>query len=483
MKRILLLVLVTLAAISGHVHAQSGVAGQSANIFNSMTNTTDPKVVMGARRGVITGGSFQMKNRMMDVQLISMNAPNVTGGCGGIDAFMGSFSFISKDQIVAALRSIASAAVGYAFKLALQSMCPSCEKIMGEMQNMMNNVTMNNINSCEVGQSIINAGGDDSIAHGIESMGAPVRTWLGQADDYQASKNLNKSTTPLGSLANQSPQIFDQVIPGNVVWRALMSQGVGTWVGQQNDQMLEDIMSLTGTIIVCMPDAAQSECSVAGATGSRVGQQGSLIQYRQPPTMTIKELVEGTDGSRMIKRIQCVGQHPHEVNGCNRIIVQDYSNYEGLRTKLMKVFLGDGSEGSGMLDQVYLGQRAPTTQEQALMTGGGQYTQLAISLAMKSPAAAKRFVAQFGDLIAAELAREIVFINIDSALTAVAQQTSGDTGPIRQLLQESLQRNQEELSLYYDNAKSKSAVINYWSEIQHALEKRDPVQRPVGAVN
>jgi conjugative transfer pilus assembly protein TraH len=466
-------------------HAQSGVAQQSNNVFNSMTNVTDPKMVMGARRGVITGGGITVKNRMMNVNLIAMNAPTVTAGCGGIDAFMGSFSFISKDSLVAALRSIASAAVGYAFKLALQSMCPSCEKIMGEMQNMMNNVTMNNINSCEVGQAIVNAGGDNSIASSIDRMGAPARSWLGQTDDSFSAKNQNKTNTPVRDLASKSPQVFDQMISGNVIWRMLKAQSVGSWLGQQDDTTLEDVMSLTGTIIVCMPqtDASSPECAVAGAAGQRVGQDGVMVQYRQPAVISLKDLVEGTDSAKGVKRIRCVGTDPHGLTGCNKIVVEEYSSYEGLRAKVLKIMLGDGSSGNGLIDALATGSRAPTAQEEALITGGGQYAQIAINLAERSPTAAKQFATTFADLIAAELAQWLIVVDIDAALTAVAQRTNGDTGPARDLLREAIVRNNNELQNYYESAKSKSGVLDYFRAIGATLERRDVTQRPVGAIN
>ncbi|KZC39863.1 hypothetical protein RHOFW510R12_01055 [Rhodanobacter sp. FW510-R12] len=464
-----------------------GVAKQSKNIFDSMTNTTDPKVVMGARRGVITGGSFVAKNRMMNVQLLSMNAPSVSVGCGGIDAFMGSFSFISKQQVVQALRSIASAAVGYAFKLALASMCPSCEKMMATMQDTMNSLTSSNINSCEVGQALIQAGGDNSIASAIDKSGAGIRDTMGWADDRQAAKNQGGSSTPLLDVLRKSPQIYDQIVSGNIVWQSMAAQNTGLWFGDTSHELLEDIMSLTGTIIVCMPKQPGSsgpDCLVSKTGTETKDQDGRLVQRTLQPTLTLEELVEGSQGNRAVKRMTCAGQNAYEPKGCNEVVVKDYPNFVGMRQRIREVFLGTGADSSGgMIDAIARGDRAPTAMEQAFMTGGGAYSQMAVNLAKKSPAAAKLYVQQFDDLIAAELVRNIVFVNIDAALTALSRRDGADTSEVRKLIGEAMDRNRDQLSEYYRKAQGRSAVFDYFVNLNSVVEKRDPIQRPIGSLN
>ena len=48
--------------------------------------------------------------------------------------FLGSFSFINATQFVNLLQSIASNAAGYAFKIALATMCPTCDEAMTSLQ-------------------------------------------------------------------------------------------------------------------------------------------------------------------------------------------------------------------------------------------------------------------------------------------------------------------------------------------------------------
>ena len=53
------------------------------------------------------------------VNVVSFDPPRFAAGCGGIDMYMGSFSFINGDQIVATLRAIGQNAKGLLFKMAI----------------------------------------------------------------------------------------------------------------------------------------------------------------------------------------------------------------------------------------------------------------------------------------------------------------------------------------------------------------------------
>ena len=91
-------------------------------MFSSMINVTAPDAHLSARRGVIDGGSVVVRNRIATPTIVSFNPPKFAAGCGGIDMFLGSFSFINADQFVNMLRAIASNAISYAFSLALKEM-------------------------------------------------------------------------------------------------------------------------------------------------------------------------------------------------------------------------------------------------------------------------------------------------------------------------------------------------------------------------
>lgn len=53
-----------------------------------------------------------------------MTLPDINAGCGGIDAYLGSFSFINGEQLQRFVKQIMSNAAGYFFDLALQTTVP-----------------------------------------------------------------------------------------------------------------------------------------------------------------------------------------------------------------------------------------------------------------------------------------------------------------------------------------------------------------------
>nr|WP_265343068.1 conjugal transfer protein TraH [Enterobacter kobei] len=81
-------------------------------MFGSMSNVTAPGDYQSVTRDGYTGGGFVLRNKLRTLTPISISLPSASGGCGGIDLFGGSFSFINADQFVQMLRNIASNAAG-----------------------------------------------------------------------------------------------------------------------------------------------------------------------------------------------------------------------------------------------------------------------------------------------------------------------------------------------------------------------------------
>jgi hypothetical protein len=69
--------------------------------------------------------------------------------------FAGSFSHINADQFIALMKAIPSNAMGYAFQLALETVSPSIADVMNKMEDVMRSINGENLNSCELGKSIV----------------------------------------------------------------------------------------------------------------------------------------------------------------------------------------------------------------------------------------------------------------------------------------------------------------------------------------
>ena len=210
---------------------------------NSNTNYSSGGAYKSQRRGYYATPSVYTRNPVVDVKPVSMAMPSFRGGCGGIDMFAGSFSHINADQFVALLQAIPSNAMGYAFQLALETVSPSIADVMSQMESVMRSMNINNLNSCELGKSIVNTGLSKFDA-GSEMVCVNKQMEKGIASDLaQAKKNCTsggqRSSTLSSSTTNQDSAIVDI----NYAWNTVSKLGV-------DKEMQEFLQTLTGTIIV-----------------------------------------------------------------------------------------------------------------------------------------------------------------------------------------------------------------------------------------
>lgn len=138
--------------------AQADVNSDLNGFFGSLGytgNMSQAQAWQGQAAGYFTGGSVYLRNQVRDVQLISMQVPSLNAGCGGIDAYLGSFSMISGEEIQRFVKQIMSNAAGYAFDLALQTMVPELKQAKDFLQKLATDVNSSNMSSCQAAQGII----------------------------------------------------------------------------------------------------------------------------------------------------------------------------------------------------------------------------------------------------------------------------------------------------------------------------------------
>src|SRR6185295_1120246 len=189
------------------------------NDLGTLGNVTSPGAFRGQAMNLYTGGSLMMRSPGRNYPLASVQLPSLRAGCGGIDLFGGAFSFINKQQFVALLQNIGANAVGYAFKLALQSISPDIDKLLTELQDQVNKINAMNINSCEAAQSLVNGivgEFDNSAMSGC----ANISQYLGSVTDRVDARVTCATNAPavLKAAANSSdPNIRNTTfVKGNV---------------------------------------------------------------------------------------------------------------------------------------------------------------------------------------------------------------------------------------------------------------------------
>lgn len=138
--------------------AQAGINDDLNSFFNQMGgggNVSMPAAWQGQSAGYLTGGNLFMRMPVRNIQLVSVTLPDIKAGCGGIDAYLGSFSFINSDQLKVMGKQILSNAAGYAFDLGLETVCPQCKAVKDYLQRMATDINNMNISTCQAAQSIV----------------------------------------------------------------------------------------------------------------------------------------------------------------------------------------------------------------------------------------------------------------------------------------------------------------------------------------
>jgi conjugative transfer pilus assembly protein TraH len=216
--------------------------------INANGNYSGPAVVSGQTQNIITGGSLFMRVPKRTYNLTAMSAPRWSAGCGGIDIYAGSFSYINEEAFVNMMRNIGQNAMGYAFKLAIDNLCAPCGNILQALDATARAMNQFNIDSCKAAEGLVSAA--ESVVRDNDFKMTAQNFGIEGGDFSDAQEAWSKVWSDEGKAANQlkdaksNPELADKTPTGNLVWKALKKlNGV-------SDQHRELLMSLTGTVIV-----------------------------------------------------------------------------------------------------------------------------------------------------------------------------------------------------------------------------------------
>ena len=134
----------------------SGAQSWVDDWFTSSTSGS-PGSFETQQRGYYTGGSFQGRWRMSNDHVVSMTAPKMRVGCGGIDIFGGGFSFLDEDYLVDKFQRILQAAPAMAFDLALQEFCKPCLAGLQTLEDLSDQLNSIQVNDCRMSQRLVKA--------------------------------------------------------------------------------------------------------------------------------------------------------------------------------------------------------------------------------------------------------------------------------------------------------------------------------------
>jgi conjugative transfer pilus assembly protein TraH len=405
----------------------AGLQQEMDSMFGAMTNVTSPTANIGQRRGVLSGGSVVTRNRIMNTNPITMVPPSFGAGCGGIDLYGGSFSFVNQNQFMTLMRSIASNAGGYAFQLAINAMCPDCGNVMTDLQKKIQQMNQMFSNSCQLAQGIVNDGVSAIDAQNKSRM-SNASLSRGVSDVFGSWTGSGPQGDPVQQVANNAPQVMQSTIQGNLVWRALNQSHAANWFAFGGNDLLESIMSVTGSIIVQAPVTAPD------------GQGSNTPVVNLPPLLKIRDLINGsgTDATQTVRVYQCDSSAS---DGCLNPTPQNIT-VQGLSQKVRDLLLGSTSE-NGLINKFATNSGALTDSEKAFMEATpGAIGALIRNLAREDIGLARMFAEEGSPVIALEMAQ----LMIQGMVDAVRQSTVINQNAYATKLAESL--NQVRLDLH-----------------------------------
>ncbi|WP_261643057.1 conjugal transfer pilus assembly protein TraH [Erwinia mallotivora] len=228
-----------LADVQGDLNGFFGSLGYDGNVSKA-------QAWQGQAAGYMTGGSVYLRNPVKQVQLISMQVPSLNAGCGGIDAYLGAFSYINGAELQRFVKQIMSNATGYAFDLALQTMVPELKQAKDFLQKLASDVNSSNMSSCQAAQGII--GGlwpvsqvsNQKICQDIAGESNLFSDWAASRQGCTVGGQGDSVTGRAGD------DMKDQVLKNkNLVWDALGRNHLF----DGNRQLKELVMSIVGSII------------------------------------------------------------------------------------------------------------------------------------------------------------------------------------------------------------------------------------------
>ena len=171
--------------------------------------TTSPDYFAGQQRGYYSGGSFSARWPHKNDYPVTVEMPRVKSGCGGIDVFMGGFSFMNTEYLVDKLQAILSGAAAVAFDLALKTLCEQCSNTIKNFEALADNLNSMQIDECAAAKELVGVVMDDNGFHSTEVMRERLGTSIKENKLSQGVVEMWDMATKEDKANNNVPQAGD----------------------------------------------------------------------------------------------------------------------------------------------------------------------------------------------------------------------------------------------------------------------------------
>jgi len=280
------------------VSSYAGIDTDMADFYQRMggnINVTPAGKYESQAGGHYSAGGVYARAPIRSYNLVTVTPPSISAGCGGIDAYLGGFSFINKAQFTSLLRNIGSNAQGYLFNLALQTFAPQIYSITNDLQTTIQKINAASINSCETAEMLVDGLVGTVTQKSVKGCQA-IAMARNYVSDYKEAETYCQNPANLNAIyswGTMSPAEKEkQYSNKNIVWDGLAKN---TYTGLDTS-LKELLMSLVGSYIVEM---------VSGTP---------TVKYLPPTAIKVNDLLFGTNGAATAEVYKCASADPACLN-------------------------------------------------------------------------------------------------------------------------------------------------------------------------
>lgn len=171
--------------------------------------TTSPNYLSGQQRGYYSGGSFNARWPSSASYPVTIETPRIKSGCGGIDVFMGGFSFMNTDYLVDKLQGILSGAAAVAFDLGLKTLCEQCANTIKNFEAISDKLNSMQLDECAAAKELVGVVMDENGFHSSEVMKEKLGTSIKENKLSQGVSEMWDIITTEDQANNNIPQSAD----------------------------------------------------------------------------------------------------------------------------------------------------------------------------------------------------------------------------------------------------------------------------------
>ena len=338
--------LILVAVLASPVHADDWVDSWFDKAVYS-----GPSAFEGQDRTFLTGGSFSARVKMKTDYPVTISKPRIRAGCGGIDGFLGGFSFLDADYLVDKGQRMLQAAPYIAVDMALKTMSKEMSDTLAKAEDLMNALNSIQINECQAMKPVVATMFGEDPSSIQETWGEMLNKQ--QIEDsvtrfWQESKDTNSANgnAVTEDLKNQisgcSTQVKELFAGGSVIARIAAKTSMTDHADLMRGYFGDVSIDISNNVPMAYPISA---CS---ANSTNI--DGFLYGGGEEKDST--GACRATTGEDVYDRVETLINDIHSKLLAGRVLTAEESEFANQRTRLPVIRLLQAGIESGQIDAV-----------------------------------------------------------------------------------------------------------------------------------